>query len=91
MKIKEELASNFCIFLSVFLCLIFESCAETAQHKKTGKKCPPGYTEGLYGDCVKRFIPKRKGCPEPDIRFGGYEVLANGRMVKSGTLSITVQ
>lgn len=44
-------------------------------------KCPENYGY-INGECVKKFVlPERKECPEPDLKFGQFELALGGRVV----------
>ena len=45
-------------------------------------KCPAGYGLGFNGECIKKFVPpKRIECPEPELKFGQFELQLDGRFV----------
>jgi len=54
-----------------------------ASIKDKNSPCPKGYVVDRFNDndCVKRFKPPPPTpCPEPNIRFGGFQMKIGGRM-----------
>ena len=65
------------MLFSAFIAALLTVVADAAT-----QDCPKGQIRDLNGKCVGRYVPpKRQSCPEPDIRFGKYEMESGGRIV----------
>lgn len=77
----SEKFSTFSALIFQLILLHLSLCTCDQSFQKAKDKCPDGQALDLNGKCIKKFVlPQRKDCPQPDIRFGGYDLEFGGRI-----------